>query len=64
MHVQVVLTIVLLDKIYPTVFQATQIKMASKGYAPEKLTYQLITLGFTKLLVFHILELFIEHTLS
>ena len=48
-------SIVILSKTFPKVSQATQTEIVYKSYSTGKLTYQLTTLGFMKLLAFHLL---------
>ena len=47
--------IALLRNTFLTISWATQIEIVWKSHTPKKLTYQFIALGFTKLLVFHLL---------
>jgi hypothetical protein len=48
-------TILLLNETFPTVSGVTQIEIECKTYASRILTYELSTLRFTKLWVFHII---------
>jgi hypothetical protein len=54
-YIVALFTITLLGDTFPMVSQATQTKIVCKSYIPWKLMYQPTTLGFTKLLVFHLL---------
>lgn len=62
--VEDILTIVVLGQTFPTVSWATQIEIICKIYASWKLTCQLTTLGFTKLLEFYILWSCLQYTLK
>ena len=59
-----IFTIVLIGETFPMVSRATQTKIICKSYALEKLMYQLTTLLFTKLLVFHFLGSYIGCTMA
>ena len=48
-------TIVLIGETFPHICHETQMKTICKSYTPEKLMYQLTTMGVTKILEFHII---------
>ena len=58
-----ILIFFLLCDTIPTISQLTQTKIICKSYAPEKLTYQLTTSGFPKLLAFHHLRSCLGYTI-
>ena len=57
--VQDILNNFLLYETFTMVSWATQMDIVCKSYTPKKLTYQLTTLGWTKLLEFHIRSWFL-----
>lgn len=59
-----IFNIILLNNTFPTVSQETQMEIVCKSYNPRKLMYQITTLRFKKLLVFHLQWSFLGYTID